>query len=93
MCICWGRCKKKAEIGPDGKKIAKLSLVERIFDNQINWFVGHKIIKWVVIAVSVAWYATSIWMTTQIKSLSKLDDMVDPNHPYMQTFTLLKEEF
>ena len=66
LCICWGRCKKKAEIGPDGKKIAKLNFVERIFDNQINRIVGHPIIKWVIIAVSVGWYVASVWMTTQI---------------------------
>jgi hypothetical protein len=43
-CICWAKCPcymNKNQFGPDGKKLAKLGMVERIFDTHINNIVGH----------------------------------------------------
>jgi len=80
-CICFGRCmpamKKMMGCGvgdeydESGKKIAKLGFTERIFDTHINNFVGHKIGKWVILFISLAWFGAAIGMTTQIEPLTK----------------------
>ena len=66
MCICWGRFKKKKEIelDEDGKPLAKLSRTERFFDEKINWFVGHPIIRLSIIAFSLLIYGFAIWGTS-----------------------------
>jgi hypothetical protein len=93
-CICWRKClKKKVEYDEQGHKLAKLGIIERTFDTHINNFVGHKIGKFVIIGVSLIWFIACIIMTTQIEPLSKQEEMIDPEHPAMKTFTLMNNEF
>jgi len=65
-CICWGRCmKSKKDTGE------QLGRVEKIYDEQINAFVGHRIGKWVILAVSTIWFFAAIYCTSQIEPLSE----------------------
>lgn len=65
-CICWGRCiKSKKDTGET------LSFVERVFDEKINSFVGHRIGKWAIIGFSLVWFAIAIYFTTKVETLSE----------------------
>jgi len=58
-CICWGRrMKSKKESGE------ALGRVERFFDGEINWLVGHKIGKTTIISLSAIWFALAIYFTS-----------------------------
>jgi len=53
------------------KKGDTLGLVERIYNEKIDGVVGHPVWKWVIIAISVIWFALAIYFTSQVKPLSE----------------------
>jgi len=87
-CICWGKCiKNKKDQGE------QLSFTERFFDEKVDRFVGHRIGKWIIVLITVAWAAGAIAMTSQVEPLSEQEEFIDKDHELMKTFTLLEEEF
>lgn len=65
FCICYARCKReKAEHDEHGNKLAKLGMVERFFDTKINDCLSNLVVRIVIIILSVAWIAISIYMTS-----------------------------
>lgn len=87
-CICFGKCKK-----PKDQEGEQLSSSERFFDEKVNWFVGHSVIKWVIILLSVAWFGVSIYLSSQIEGLSRPEEWFDPESEYMITFTKIEKNF
>jgi len=69
-CICWDRCMKKSKSDLQDGELA-LSWTERFFDEKINWVVGHRIGKWIIIVVSVIWFGVAVGLTTQIEPLTE----------------------
>lgn len=64
-----------------------------MFDEKINWLVGHPIAKWVIIALTLAWAGAAIQMTSKVEALSEAEGFIDRDHELMKTFTLLEDEF
>jgi len=72
MCICFARCKKEgAEYDEDGKKLAKLSRIERFCDTKVNNCLSSIIVRLVIMIASLGWAIAAIIMTTKVKPLTK----------------------
>lgn len=94
FCICYARCKReKAEHDEHGNKLAKLGMVERFFDTKINDCLSNLVVRIVIIILSVAWIAISIYMTSQLSKMTKQPDPVDPDHEVLKTFNMIKDHF